>query len=218
METNVYWLWLLSMVGLIGLMQTGLFVIAGYAIFTGRLPFDRRKDRARLRASGNERGEEPGGAEAGIAVPAEFSLARAAAAPLHVLSAVSVREVMTEPPAVSPLDTLDMVQETMFACEVFALPVLDEDAELCGIVSMSDVTKIARCERAHVRVAAVYTHEVLTAFPDETVHEIVERMRSRQFANLPVVSRREENKLLGMITKSDIVQAYRRVAVESTTQ
>src|SRR5581483_6586838 len=95
------------------------------------------------------------------------------------------------------------------------LHVLDEDEELCGVISMSDVTKIERSERAHVRVAAVYTREVQSVFPDQTIHEVVERMRERHLANFPVVSRREERKLLGMITKSDIVLAYRRVAIEA---
>ena len=80
---------------------------------------------------------------------------------------------------------------------------------------MSDVTRIDRSERANVRVAAVYTREVQSAFPDQTIHEVVERMRERHLANFPVVSRREEKKLLGMVTKTDIVLAYRHVAIES---
>jgi CBS domain-containing protein len=41
-------------------------------------------------------------------------------------------------------------------------------------------------------------------------------MRERHLANFPVVSRREESRLLGMISKSDIMVAYRRVvATES---
>ncbi len=136
---------------------------------------------------------------------------------LHVLSAVRVADVMTEIPAVAPEDSLEAVQEIMFAREVFALPVLNEDGDLCGIVSMSDVTKIDRSERDNVRVAAVYTREVQSAYPDQTIHEVVERMRERHLANFPVVSRREENRLLGMVTKSDIIMAYRQVAINSAT-
>jgi len=135
--------------------------------------------------------------------------------PLHVLSAVRVEDVMTEVPAVSPEDSLDSVQEVMFAKEFFALPVLNDDNELCGVVSMSDVMKIDRSERSHVRVAAVYSREVQSAYPDQTIHEVVERMRERHLANFPVVSRREEKQLLGMITKSDIIMAYRHVAIEA---
>ncbi len=151
-------------------------------------------------------------AEHGMATYPEL-FDQAPATPLHVLSGVKVGEVMTEVPAVSPDDSLDAVQETMFAREVFALPVLNEDAELCGIVSMADIIKIDRSERTNVRVAAVYTRQVQSAFPDQTVHEVVERMREHHLANFPVVARREETRLLGMVTKGDIVMAYRQVAL-----
>jgi chloride channel protein, CIC family len=135
-------------------------------------------------------------------------------APLHLLSGVRVSQVMNETPAVSPHDTLESVQEIMLAREVFALPVLDEDGELVGIVSMSDLTKIDRSERSHVQVAAVFSRDLKYAFPDQTMHEVVERMREFHLANFPVVSRRDEKHLLGMVTKADIMLAYRKMALE----
>ena len=134
--------------------------------------------------------------------------------PLHVLSGVRVAQVMNETPAVSPHDTLEAVQEIMFAREVFALPVLDEDGELVGIISMSDVTKVDRHERENVQVDAVYSRDIKYAFPDQTMHEVVERMREFHLANFPVVSRRDEKQLLGMVTKADIMLAYRKMALE----
>ena len=134
--------------------------------------------------------------------------------PLHILSGVRVSQVMNEIPGVSPKDTLESVQEIMFAREVFALPVLDEDSELTGIISMSDITNIERCERGNVQVSAVYSRDVKYAFPDQTMHEVVERMREFHLANLPVVSRRDEKQLLGMITKADIMLAYKKMALE----
>lgn len=133
---------------------------------------------------------------------------------LHVLSGVRVAQVMNETPAVSPHDTIEAVQEIMFAREVFALPVLDEDGDLAGIVSMSDIAKIDRNERSRVRVAAIYSPDVKFAFPDQTMHEVVERMREFHLANFPVVSRRDEKQLLGMVTKGDIMTAYRKMALE----
>ena len=135
-------------------------------------------------------------------------------APLHILSGVRVAQVMNETPAVSPKDTLESVQEIMFAREIFALPVLNEDGELVGIISMSDVTKIDRHERATAQVEEVYSREIKYAFPDQTMHEVVERMREFHLANFPVVSRRDEKQLLGMITKADIMLAYRKMALE----
>jgi chloride channel protein, CIC family len=137
-----------------------------------------------------------------------------ASPPLHVLSGIRVAQVMNETPAVCPKDTLESVQEIMFAKEVFALPVLDEDGELVGIVSMSDITQIDRSERSHVQVGAVYSRDVKYAFPDQTMHEVVERMREFHLANFPVVSRRDEKQLLGMVTKADIMLAYRKMALD----
>ena len=134
--------------------------------------------------------------------------------PLHVLSGIRVSQVMNDISAVSPRDALESVQEIMFAREVFALPVLDEDGELVGIVSMSDITQIDRSERGHVQVGAVYSRDVKYAFPDQTMHEVVERMREFHLANFPVVSRRDEKQLLGMVTKADIMLAYKKMALD----
>lgn len=156
--------------------------------------------------------------EHGVAAYPEFLREYVSSAtPLHVLSGIRVEQVMTHVPRVRPEDSLEAVQELMFGHECFALPVLDERDQLCGIVTMADITKIARPERASVRVAAVFTKEVQSAFPDQTIHEVVERMRERHLANFPVVSRRHEAQLLGMISKGDIVMAYRRIAIEGAS-
>lgn len=133
---------------------------------------------------------------------------------LHVLSGVRVAQVMNETPAVSPHDTIEAIQEIMFAREVFALPVLDDNGDLVGIVSMSDISKVERTERSRVQVATIYSKDVKFAFPDQTMHEVVERMRELHLANFPVVSRRDEKRVLGMVTKGDIMTAYRKMALE----
>ncbi|MDP9268078.1 MAG: CBS domain-containing protein [Acidobacteriota bacterium] len=171
-----------------------------------------------LRVSADEELSGLDVAEHGMAAyPEFFPEAGPRTTPLHVLSAVRVDQVMTAPATVRVGDTLETVQELMFSREVFAVPVLNPYDELCGIITMADVTKIAREERSRVAVAAVYTREVESAFPDQTIHEIVERMRERHLANFPVVSRREEHRLLGMVSKTDIVLAYRRIAIGDAT-
>ena len=91
---------------------------------------------------------------------------------------------------------------------------LDDDGELAGIVSMSDIAKIDRSERGEVQIGAIYSRNLKCAFPDQTMHEVVEHMREFHLANLPVVSRRNEKRLLGMITKGDIMLAYRKMTLE----
>jgi CBS domain-containing protein len=60
----------------------------------------------------------------------------------------------------------------------------------------------------------VYSRDVKYAFPDQSMHELVELMRKLHIANFPVVSRRDEKHLLGMVSKGDVVTAYRKVAIE----
>ena len=79
---------------------------------------------------------------------------------------------------------------------------------------MSEIMKIGRGDREQVQVGAVYSCDLKYAFPDQTMHEVVERMRELHLANLPVVSRRDEKRLLGMITKADVMLAYRKMALE----
>ena len=137
--------------------------------------------------------------------------------PLHVLSGIRVAEVMTQPPRVSLTDSVAEIEELMLRTEIFSLPVLDEAERLCGIVSISDIASVHPQHREHTAVKAICTLQPESAFPDQTVHEVVERMRDRRLANFPVVSRKNQHALLGLVTKADIVQAYRRVTVESAT-
>lgn len=137
------------------------------------------------------------------------------AQPLHVLSGIRVAEVMTQPPRVSLTDSVADIEELMLRTEIFSIPVLDETERLCGIVSISDIASVHPQHREHTAVKAICTLQPEKAFPDQTVHEVVERMRDRRLANFPVVSRKNEHALLGLVTKADIVQAYRRITVEN---
>src|SRR5947209_11916240 len=136
-------------------------------------------------------------------------------ATLHILSGVRVDEVMRSVPAAHPWDMLDHVHELMVTSETFCLPVVNEREEFIGLVSNSDIVRIHPPERKNVKVAAVYTREVKSAYPDQTVHEIAEQMRMNRLANFPVLARQNTRRFMGMITKSEIVRAYQRMAVEA---
>jgi len=110
---------------------------------------------------------------------------------------------------------LDHVHELMVTSETFCLPVVNEREEFIGLVSNSDIVRIHPPERKNVKVAAVYTREVKSAYPDQTVHEIAEQMRMNRLANFPVLARQNTRRFIGMITKSEIVRAYQRMAIET---
>ena len=54
----------------------------------------------------------------------------------------------------------------------------------------------------------VCTREVLTAFPDESIGAALRRMSVRDLGRLPVVDRHDTGRLLGILTRADVIRAY----------
>jgi chloride channel protein, CIC family len=52
------------------------------------------------------------------------------------------------------------------------------------------------------------------AYPDETLNTALKHLAAKQIGRLPVVDREDKTKLLGIITRSDIVNAYNKKVVE----
>jgi CIC family chloride channel protein len=57
-------------------------------------------------------------------------------------------------------------------------------------------------------VGQACSRELLVAYPDETIGEALRRMGGRDVGRLPVVSRDNPHRLLGMLRRSDLVRAY----------
>ena len=49
---------------------------------------------------------------------------------------------------------------------------------------------------------------MLTAYPDETLHDALRRMGPRDLSRLPVVTRENPRELLGVLRRNDVVRAY----------
>jgi CIC family chloride channel protein len=52
------------------------------------------------------------------------------------------------------------------------------------------------------------TRSVITVFPDHTLQEALWRMGPRDLSRLPVVSREDPRRLVGILRRNDIVRAY----------
>jgi CIC family chloride channel protein len=106
------------------------------------------------------------------------------------------------------------------------LPVLNQQAELWGIVTVSDVDQaVAQDMSRTTTVAKIGTprQQLLVAYPDETIGEALARMAPRGLGRLPVVARDAPNRLLGMLRRADIIRAYnvalsRRAKLQHQTQ
>jgi len=128
-----------------------------------------------------------------------------------VMQGVNVEEVMNEAPITvhkdEPVaDLFAAFQET----NLNGFPVMSSDEDLYGMVTLQDMERFLS-SHDHVKdlkVADVATPKPVTVFPDEPVWTAIRKMAPRDLARLPVVSRHAPNKMVGLISRSDILRAY----------
>jgi CBS domain-containing protein len=143
-------------------------------------------------------------ARRGVAVPAEYGP--------DALDQVSVRDCASgEVVALAGGDRLGEVRAWLSSgaagAEHQGFPVVDDAGGLLGVVTRRDVERAQGDDRA---VVALLSRPAVVAFEDETLRQAVDRMAMEGIGRLPVVLRGEPRRLVGMLTRSDVLLAYRR--------
>jgi CIC family chloride channel protein len=113
------------------------------------------------------------------------------------------KNVLTVTPNHTVRDVLGLIEKTGY----MGFPVL-EDGKLVGIITFEDVEKVPIEKRAETKVKEVMTPNPVTVKPKDDLKTALERMVVRGVGRLPVV---ENGKLVGIITKGDIIRAYVRI-------
>lgn len=129
---------------------------------------------------------------------------------------LQVRDVMSrEVHTVKRNDELAIADALMKQERVRHLPVLDEDGEVCAVVSQRDLFRGAllralgfgsRAEDLmlkQVPVKEAMSEEIQTTAPDTLVADAARLMIERKIGCLPVI---ENRKLVGIVTETDFVR------------
>jgi adenylylsulfate kinase len=134
----------------------------------------------------------------------------------------SVRKWMTARPVITaPQSTLYDADDLMREYNVRRLPVVDDEGELVGIITRSDVQRVVgSCETQEevdlvLRATSVdeaMTEDPVTIEPDETIQDAAETMLEFEISGLPVL---DEERLVGIITESDIFRLVAGTAAEA---
>ncbi|MQC26958.1 MAG: CBS domain-containing protein [Chloroflexi bacterium] len=145
---------------------------------------------------------------------------------VDILQGVLVGEIMSEPNTVNAAAALGDVAELVTRQHENALLIVDNSQHLEGIISLSDIERAIENQVADNEIVSnvgTARHDLLIAFPDETVAEALTRMSGRGLGVLPVVSRENANRLIGQIKRGDILRSYdlaltRRTEVENRAE
>lgn len=143
-------------------------------------------------------------------------------APEH---ATDVMEMMTVGEAMSTnVDTVPLSMPLYHLMEKFdqshhnGFPVVNEAGELAAVVSIKDLDAAIAAGRLSGRtVAEIATNDVLVAYPYEPMGAALQRLGVREISRLPVVEEEGSRKLVGIVLRTDIINAYNK-ALDKRTQ
>ncbi|RJX44260.1 CBS domain-containing protein [Halonotius aquaticus] len=121
------------------------------------------------------------------------------------IEAVPVEQLMTtDLVTVTPDEGVETAASTILEKEAGSLVALDDDGQLSGILTCTDLTELVSngAVPADATVGDYMTEDVTTTEPDESIQDAAVKMITRQIQHLPVVDGDDE--VVGMLSTTDL--------------
>jgi len=126
---------------------------------------------------------------------------------------MKVSDLMTkEVKACSRHDSLNRAAQLMWENDCGAVPVLDSDSKVIGMLTDRDICMAAYTQGialVDASVASVMSRDVSVCNPSDNISAAAERMRDRRIRRLPVVDK--DHRLIGILSVSDIARETDRL-------
>jgi chloride channel protein, CIC family len=141
---------------------------------------------------------------------------------VEVLQAITVAEVMhTDLLTLKETQPLKEASDLLMKTRHHGLPVVDDSGKLTGILTVQDIDRAQTNGKGSLLVGQACSHELFVTYPDEPIGTALRLMSQRDLGRLPVVAREDTHRLIGMLSRSDVIRAYdialtRRAAVRHT--
>lgn len=117
----------------------------------------------------------------------------------------NIREVMSTDPVMLPLSaTVQEAAQAMREQDIGDVIVLDENSEICGILTDRDIAVRAVAEGRDPRevpIGEISSREVVTLSPHDEVGDAVKLMTEKAIRRLPIV---EDGRPVGIVSLGDL--------------
>ena len=138
---------------------------------------------------------------------------------VNVLKSISVKDVMN--PAVETIPenlSIGKFAEKISKSKYNSFPVVDDESNLTGMLSFFDYQGAVFDENLKdlVVVKDLATKEVVTVTLDINLYSALETITLKDFSILPVVSPDNPLKLLGVLSRRDIIGAYDKAVIKKS--
>ncbi|HEX21721.1 MAG TPA: CBS domain-containing protein, partial [Actinobacteria bacterium] len=119
----------------------------------------------------------------------------------HVSQVMTTSNVITVPK--------DIFLEELFLNYILkyrykSMPVVDND-RLFGMIALSDIKQYDAEDWSKITVGEAATKSVHVAYRNQTLAEVLDRMNAYNVDRMPVVSHKDPNEIIGIISSTDIV-------------
>ena len=138
---------------------------------------------------------------------------------VNVLKSMFVKDVMnTNVETMPEALPLGKMAQRISKSKFNSFPVLDDQDQLIGILSFNDYNEAIFDENLKDLVVAkdLATTDLVTISLDDNLWTALEKISSKDFAVLPVVSAQTPNKLEGVVSRRDIIGAYNKAVLKKS--
>jgi CIC family chloride channel protein len=126
-----------------------------------------------------------------------------------LLERIFVADAMnTDVVSLPPEESVEKAYQMMLDKNFKGIPIVESE-RVVGMVTMSDLLRVPREQMNSTNLKSIMTRDLLITYPDESLLEVLNKMTQKGVGRLPVVSR-ETNKLVGIITRTDIMRSYNK--------
>jgi CIC family chloride channel protein len=131
---------------------------------------------------------------------------------IDVLELIQVKDAMsTDIITVDPATQVPTVLNLVHKYGHVGYPVLD-NMKLVGVVTFEDAEKVPFDERENIQVEDIMTTSVIVTYEDESLEDALKKLLDNGIGRLPVVDREDPTKLLGLLTKFDIIRVHAQLS------
>jgi CIC family chloride channel protein len=131
---------------------------------------------------------------------------------LNVLKSLYVRDVMSKDHVTMAEDTVFYdIMTTFIKSKHTSYPVVDREGNLTGFLALDDIRTLIRDEESFnnlIIAKDIAVTSVFTTFPDQDLSEIMKMFSSLDIEEIPVLASRNSRKVIGVITRKVVIDAY----------
>jgi CIC family chloride channel protein len=99
-----------------------------------------------------------------------------------------------------------------------SFPIVDHTGRLVGLCTFNDLKRALADGQKNRSLGEIANPNLVHAHPDHTLQAVMLKLLRKGISQLPVVSRKDTSRLLGIITMHDVAEALAKEDEGGTTQ